>query len=388
MKYRRNIYLLFAISFLQGMVFYGPIATLYRQAAGVSVLQITVIESISLALCILLELPWGIVADKIGYKATMIFCCVLYFVSKLIFWKANGFGAFLLERVMLSVVIAGLSGCDVSILFLSCDQKNSQRIFGIYNNLCTAGMLVASLTYSIIIRQDYRLAGLLTVFSYGAAAILSFGLIEVRKSDEKRPATLAGAKTLLRALLKDRPLILFLIGVAFLNETHQTITVFLNQLQYTKSGIVPWAIGYIYIGVTIVGLLGVFSDRLTKRFGVRAASVTLYGAAVLSCVVMAFTSNAILSVAGIVLLQLAFSLFWPLQTELQSRLVTTGDRATALSMNAMIIDGVGVGANIAFGKAADASLPFAMLLGAALCAAGLLLFLLWYRKQKLFLSKD
>ena len=34
---KRNIYLMYAIAFLQGMVFYGPVATLYRQAQGVSV---------------------------------------------------------------------------------------------------------------------------------------------------------------------------------------------------------------------------------------------------------------------------------------------------------------------------------------------------------------
>ena len=56
---KRNIYLLYAISLLQGMIFYGPVATLYRQAAGISVFQITLIESISVALMILLEVPWG-----------------------------------------------------------------------------------------------------------------------------------------------------------------------------------------------------------------------------------------------------------------------------------------------------------------------------------------
>ena len=38
---------MYAIVFLQGMVFYGPIATLYRQVNGISVFQITFIESIS-----------------------------------------------------------------------------------------------------------------------------------------------------------------------------------------------------------------------------------------------------------------------------------------------------------------------------------------------------
>ena len=78
---KKNIVLMLLLGFLQAMVFYAPIATLYRQAQGITLSQITIIESICLALCLLLELPWGIVADKIGYKRTMIFCILLYFVS-------------------------------------------------------------------------------------------------------------------------------------------------------------------------------------------------------------------------------------------------------------------------------------------------------------------
>ena len=116
---KKNIVLMLLLGFLQAMVFYAPIATLYRQAQGITLSQITIIESICLALCLLLELPWGIVADKIGYKRTMIFCSLLYFVSKVIFWQAHSFEMFLLERILLAVVISGLSGVDNSILYLS-----------------------------------------------------------------------------------------------------------------------------------------------------------------------------------------------------------------------------------------------------------------------------
>ena len=120
---KRNIYLMYIIALLQGMIFYGPVATLYRQVHGVSIFQITLIESISLILCILLELPWGIVADKIGYRKTLVFCCWIYLISKIVFWLADGFIWFLAERIMLSFVIDGFSGVDTSILYLS-DREN------------------------------------------------------------------------------------------------------------------------------------------------------------------------------------------------------------------------------------------------------------------------
>ena len=369
---------MYGIALLQGMVFYGPIATLYRQAQGISILQITIIESISLALCLLLELPWGIVSDKIGYKRTMVFCCGLYFISKIVFWQANDFYAFLLERVILSIVIAGLSGVDTSVLYLSCEKGKSQHAFGIYNSLQTTGLLVAALVFSVAVGDNYKLAGCLTVISYGLAALLSLGLNEVCPEDSGR-SSMSDFVDLLRQTLKNKYLLMFLVGVAFLNETHQTITVFFNQLQYVKCGLSASAIGYIYIAVTIAGLSGALSSRLTKRVGVARSAIMFYVAAITACIVLTFTGSAWLSVVAILTLRISFSLFLPLQTELQNKQVLTKNRATALSINAVIIDSVGVGTNVVFGMLAERNLTWALLMGAGLCAVGAILFATWYQ---------
>jgi len=382
MKSKRNIYLMFAISLLQGMVFYGPIATLYRQAVGVTVFQITIIESISLALCLLLELPWGILADKIGYKNTMIICCSLYFVSKIVFWRATGFTDFLIERIMLSVIIAGLSGVDSSILYLSCHEKDSQRIFGIYYNLQTMGLLFAAAIYSVFIGENYRLSGLLTVFSYGFALLLTFALVDVKSAKETKNSTTKEFVLILKQTLCNKYLLFFLIGVGLLNETHQTITVFFNQLQYVRCGLSNSTIGYIYIGVTLIGLCGVFSAKLTQKFGMTSFAVILFTGAILACTTLTITHNALLSILSVALLRLVFCLFQPLQMNLQNKQVLSKNRATALSINAVIIDSIGIASNLIFGKLSDINLALAMGLGAAFCLSGLLLFLIWHKNYK------
>jgi len=377
MKPKRNVWLMYAIALLQGMVFYGPIATLYRQSAGITIFQITIIESILLVLCILLELPWGIIADKIGYKKTMLFCCNLYFISKIVFWKAQNFEAFLVERILLSIVISGLSGVDSSILYLSCDKGKSQKVFGIYNSLQTIGMLFASAVYSLVIKDNYRAAGLLTVYSYGIAAILAFWLIEVKSNHDKKEITGDFIK-LLKQVLEKKYFILFLLGVAFLNETHQTITVFLNQLQYIKCGLTDAAIGYIYIGVTLVGLLGTFSEKLTRILGTMKLIFILYGMAVIACAILGMTVNAYLSVVSIVMLRISFSLFQPLQMELQNQQVISQNHATELSINAVIMNCVGIGTNLIYGKLADVNLALPMFTGSFLCFVGFLLIVFWF----------
>lgn len=381
MNKNRNIGILYAISFLQGMIFYGPIATLYRQAAGLGIFEITLIEGISLALCVLLELPWGLLADRIGYKRTTVVCCGLYFVSKVVFWKADGFAGFLLERILLSVVIAGISGVDTSILYLSTEPERAQSVFGIYNNLNTAGLIFAAGIYALLIRDNYRLAGLLTVVSYGIAAIFALFLTEVRGEIQKKGHLIGEFRFALRNLLRDRRLVLLLIGIALINETHQTITVFLNQLQYVRCNMKADAIGAVYVFVTLLGLTGGFSAKMTKRLGQTRTGSSLYLAAIAACFVLAATQNAWLSILSVMMLRVAFSLFQPLQTTLQNEAVATSNRATALSINAVLIDGVAILTNLLFGKTAEYSLPYAMLLGAAFSAAGLICFRAYMKKQ-------
>lgn len=373
---KRNIYIMYLIALLQGMVFYGSIATLYRQAEGVSILEITLIESISLVLCLVFELPWGVIADKIGYRKTMIVCCLLYFVSKIIFWQATDFFGFLAERCLLSIVISGLSGVDTSILYLSCDKEESQHVFGIYDGLGTIGLLIAAFVYSAFVGEAYKMAGFLTMISYGIAALLAFTLKEVKAEQEER-ASVKEFIRLLKETLTNKYLLMFIIGIAVFNETHQTITVFLNQLQYVRAGMSTAMIGYVYIGVTIIGLCGMYSAKITKKTGGLTMMRGCYVAAIAACIGLAVTSRAWISVAGIVTLRIVFSLVQPLQNNMQNRQITSANRATALSINAVIMDSIGVGTNVVFGSLAKYNLVTAFLFGAVLCIVGLGLFEIW-----------
>lgn len=377
---KRNIYVLYAIGFLQGMVFYAPVATLYRQAAGIGIFQITLIESISLALMIGLEIPWGWVADRIGYRRTMLTCCGLYFVSKLVFWKAQSFGGFLLERILLSVVCAGLSGVDSSILYLSCREEESHRVFSIYQNVSEAGMILAAGVYALWIGENYRLAGLLTVFSYGAAALLALGLKEVKEPERKEGSGLREALSILSSQLGNRKILLLVISVALVGETHQAVTVFLNQLQYTRAGMSGQMISAAYIAVSITGLVGGFSARLCGKTGAGPMGKLLLLTCLGCCLLLAGTHYPLVSVLAVVGLRGGYSLLQPLYSNLQNRLVTTKNRATALSMNAVLQDGIGIFLNLLFGYAADLDVSWAMLLGALMC----LVSLLCYRRSRCF----
>ena len=374
---KRNIRILWGIALLQGMVFYAPVATLYRQAAGLGIFHITLIESISLWLIICLEIPWGWAADRIGYRKTMLCCCGIYFISKIVFWQAEGFCGFLLERILLSIVCAGISGVDSTMLYLSCGEGKSHWAFSIYESLGQAGLLLSAGIYALWVGDNYRLAAFLTVLSYGTAAILSLGLREISVEAGREPGkSPASIWTVLKRQLSNPSLVMLLLAVGLFNESHQTITVYLSQLQYVRAGMNPAQISLAYILVNVLALMGGLSARLSNRLGSKAMGIGLLVLASISCLVMGLFPFPTLSVLSVMMLRACFGLMQPLQMELQNRTFTGKERATALSVNAVILDGMGIFLNLLYGAVAQTRLDFALYLGAALCAVGAV----FYRK--------
>ena len=380
---KRNIRILWAIALLQGMVFYAPVATLYRQAAGLGIFHITLIESISLCLTIFLEIPWGWTADRIGYRKTMLICCGVYFVSKAVFWQAEGFVGFLLERVLLSVVCAGLSGVDSAMLYLSCAEQDIHRVFSIYESLGQLGLLLSAGIYALWVGDNYRLAAFLTVLSYGAAAVLSVGLREVSAASEEEQRRKSGnLRAVMKLQLRTPGLMCLLLAVGLFNETHQTVTVFLSQLQYIRLGMSHREISVAYILVNTAALLGVFSARLGNKLGVQRMGMGLFILAAFSCLLLGAFTIPLLSVLAVAVLRICFVLLQPMHMQLQNRMITGKDRATALSVNAVILESLGIFLNLLYGRIAEMRLDMAMYLGAVLCGAGVLLYRRSFRANR------
>ena len=95
-----------------------------------------------------------------------------------------------------------------------------------------------------------------------------------------------------------------------------------------------------------------------------------------SCLILGCFPVPISSVLAVVLLRLCFSLMQPLHMDLQNHQITGRDRATALSMNAVVMESLGIFLNLIFGALAQSRLDTALFLGAALCAGGAVLY--WF----------
>ena len=373
-KLNRNLRIMLVMSLLQGMVFYAPIATLYRRAAGLTVFEITLIESVCMVVSMGLEVPWGVAAERLGYRKTMILCCTVYFVSKLVFWRAESFAGFLLERLLLAVVLAGMSGVDESILYASCGEGQAHRAFGWYSALGTAGMLTASALYTLVIGPDYRMAALWTAAAYGAAALLSLGLQEVRRPAARETRALTDFRACLQKMWHIRGLFPLALAGALMGESVHTITVFFSQLQYTRCGWGDAMMGVAYTICTAIGLCGAASAGCAQHLGRRRMGLVMTGLSAVLCLVLAGTESGGLSLGCMAALCLASALYAPLSSALQNSLITLESRATALSVSALMSDSAAALMNVVLGRAADASLPLALCVGGGACLMAMALF--------------
>lgn len=336
---QRNIPLMYAIAFFQGIVLYASISTLYRQARGLSLSEYAVIDGFSYIFQLAFEIPFGMLADRIGYKRTLVFSNGLYLISKIIFWQAFGFGSFLLERLFFSMALAGLSGLDVSILYLSCGKKDSQKIFSRYSAFGTAGMLTGCFIFTLFLSTNYAATALGTVISYGIAFVLSFFVRDVKdiQPKEKKPS-LASLMDILKITLRDRKFLLFILGEALVSYATWAVSVMLNQPKYISLGLTEQHIGWIEIIFSGLALTGVFSALLTRKLGFQKCMVLGISTIALSAMVMGMTGSVMSAIFCGALVEVSYGLLQPLINDLYNKRVSVADRATQLSVYAMMTE--------------------------------------------------
>lgn len=349
---KKNIYLMYIIIFLQSLVFYGSIATLYRTQRGISLGQIYFIESVYFIIVIVMELPWGYIADRFGYKKTLIIANFIYFLSKILFYKAHSFIGFLFERIFLAIALAGLSGCDMAYLYNSIDEKKlSDKVFSRYNFYATLGFLAASTLSSLIVQISIESTVFFTIIAYGIAFILSLFLGEVKKENIN-----TSIKKDFKELLNNRGIILFIISITLVSEVVQSITVFLNQEKYISCGIDLKYFGIILALSQIICLATGKVYKIKKHFGEKKYILGIYIGIIIAVIMLIFTSSALISVLSVMLVALSNALMTPVVMSIQNDSITSGDRATILSMYSIIGSVFSGIVNPVIGIAADYSL--------------------------------
>lgn len=173
-----------------------------------------------------------------------------------------------------------------------------------------------------------------------------------------------------------KKVILFVFVAGLLTETTHTFNTFYNQLQYERASIPIEHFGFLYIIITLCSLFSVSIGKLTKKFKEEKIILYLLIFSLFNCLLLRFTINPLLSILCIGLLTVIESLFFPMMDTIFNRHVSI-NRATTLSIYSMIMNMIGVGTNIIFGKCADIGIIFALNVGCIFISIALILYIIW-----------
>ena len=382
---KRNINLMYIITFLNGLVFYAPVAVIYRQQKGLTMMEIFLLESILLILVLLLEMPWGYFADRFGYKITLVASFFVIFLSKIMFFMANSFYMFLLSTVLTSIGVSGVSGCDSALIYNCIEKENSEKIFGIYNAFNVAGFFLASLLYTVFIKVSVDFTVKITIIPFLFTFLLSLFLVEINNRENNDGALEKECfSKVLKSILNKKEIFLFVISFGIVGEVTHGILVYLNQLQYIKSGIDIGMFGLITALTQILCLLSVKTYKVTKRIGQSNTLIILILSITISIILLIFTTNPIISVLSIIVIEVAYAMACPINEDITNKSINIGNRATVLSIYSMISSFIGVAINIGIGKSADISLEFSLGISFVIMIIAIVMILIYFYLDKKF----
>ena len=140
------------LSFLNGLVFYAPVALLVRTYVGVTTAQFFVLQAILSLTVFLFEMPTGVITDRFGYKNTMILAQITLFLSKVLLLAAFIRGSYVL--FVIEAVVEGFAACfwsgtqDVYIYSVYKSERYAVKMAHV-SNFGTAGFIVSTLLYVV-----------------------------------------------------------------------------------------------------------------------------------------------------------------------------------------------------------------------------------------------
>lgn len=367
----RALVLMNLSAFFSGMVFYAPIATLYRQNRGITIWQMSIIEAVSLSLMMALEIPWGYVADRIGYRRTLVASFSLLFISKIVFFSATSFPLFLIERILLAIAFSALSGVDIAYLH---SYKAGQKELGHYQGSMFLGLLVVALVFPLF-TEIFVQSAFLTIVSH----LFALSFIQLLPREKRGGVEGAHPKTSLQetigALAKNRKVLFFVIGNTLLFGINQMVTIILVQLFYARVGIPLSMFGLPFLLLVVSSsLCSYLSAALVARLGGFPLTAFAFMLSVVGLLLLSTLGGVVVVLLGSVMVRMGATLVQPLYFSVTAKASEGRALATSLSINSLLGTCIELFLTLVLGFLAEKSLALSLqiAIGLLILALGLI----------------
>ena len=202
------------VCFLNGLVFFAPVALLVRTQAGVSEHVFFLLQALLSGVIFLGEIPTGFITDKIGYRKSLILAQVLLLGARSLLLAAfvsRSLALFVVEAVVEGTAACFTSGTGSAYLYDLYGENGYLVKTAHAENFGTAGFIISTVAYAGI----YKISGMeglliTTVVMDIIAVVCSFFL----RSESSKTIIADRKEVQILAIFKNKKAFLFVISLA------------------------------------------------------------------------------------------------------------------------------------------------------------------------------
>ena len=379
-----NINKIIVIGFCQRFHLYIHAYALLLLARGLSLVQISLIESIVIGTIFLMEVPTGMLADRVGRKWSIFCSTLLLMCAEFIFIFARDFNWYIIIALLTGTGFAFASGAVEAMVYDSLPQQNREeamkRAMGRVNSISQLAFFIAPLVGGLIIgdasAENFIPAIGLTVLSLFAGLLACLALREpAADSAEKQPGSAELLRSGISLLLGNQRLRRLALLVVFTTPLTGTIVTTLGPPYLVQNEVSPYVIG---LTLSLGSLLAVIAQRYAYKLeawlGQRLAIALLIVVPGLSYWLLAAVAGPWATGLVVILMYGLNDMKAPLFSAYQNALIESRNRATVLSLINMFLNLFGALASPVYAALAERSLPLAFAaMGAVILLAAMIL---------------
>lgn len=259
------------VCFLNGLVFFAPVALLVRTQAGVSEHIFFLLQALLPGVIFLGEIPTGFITDKIGYRKSLILAQVLLLGARSLLLAAfvsRSLALFVVEAVVEGIAACFTSGTGSAYLYALYGENGYLAKTAHAGNFGTAGFIISTVAYAGI----YKISGMeglliTTVVMDIIAVVCSFFL----RSESSKTIIADRKEVQILAIFKNKKAFLFVISLAIFSIAWLLIN-FFYVVKLENCGLpVEWMsliiLSYSAVQMLAEPILGKLSDGKNGKSG-------------------------------------------------------------------------------------------------------------------------
>ena len=259
------------VCFLNGLVFFAPVALLVRTQAGVSEHVFFLLQALLSGVIFLGEIPTGFITDKIGYRKSLILVQVLLLGARSLLLAAfvsRSLALFVVEAVVEGIAACFTSGTGSAYLYALYGENGYLAKTAHAGNFGTAGFIISTVAYAGI----YKISGMeglliTTVVMNIIAVVCSFYL----RSESSKTVIADRKEVQILAIFKNKKAFLFVISLAIFSIAWLLINFFYVEKLENCGLPVEWMsliiLSYSAVQMLAEPILGKLSDGKNGKSG-------------------------------------------------------------------------------------------------------------------------